>query len=87
MKLRAKIKNKYLKQILAGKKNVEYRQIESIIFVDEQGKEWEFKIDGIQKIPEDMFLMDIDDLRTLYPDVEWKDNLPTIAIELGERIK
>jgi len=40
MKLKCKIKDKYMKQILEGKKKVEYRQVESIIFVDEQGEEY-----------------------------------------------
>jgi len=31
MKLKCKILGKYLKQILEGKKKVEYRQVESII--------------------------------------------------------
>ena len=87
MKLQAKIKNKYLKQILEGKKNVEYRQIESIVFVDEQGNEYEFKVNKIFNIPQDTYILTINDLRMLYPDVPWKDNMLTIGIVLGERIK
>ena len=88
MKLKCKIKDKYMKQILEGKKKVEYRQVESIIFVDEQGEEYEFEVKELLKVPDDMyFISNIDDLRVRYPDVPWKDNLPTIAIRLGRRIK
>jgi len=82
MKLRAKILNKYMKQILEGKKKAEYRQVESIILVDEQGKEYEFEVKDVT----DVFLA-VNSLRKKYPDISWKDNLPTIAIELGKRIK
>jgi len=83
MKLRAKIKNKYLKQILEGKKKVEYRQVESIILVDEQGKEYEFEVKRIGLTPS------VEWLREKFPDVEWKDELrrTTIIIELGRRMK
>jgi len=82
MKLRAKILNKYLKQILEGKKKVEYRQVESIILVDEQRKEYEFEVENIRDA-----WYTIDMLKFRYPDVPWDDNLPTIAIELGRRIE
>ena len=82
MKLRAKIKNKYLKHILEGKKNVEYRQIEGIILTDEDGNEYKFKVSCVRTA--DCMLSA---LRKIYPDVPWKDNLPTIEIALGKRIK
>ena len=81
MKLKCKIKDKYLKQILKGEKKIEYRQIESITFIDEQGKEYEFEVKDVT----DVFLA-VNSLRKKYPDVPWDDNLPTIAIELGRRI-
>ena len=82
MKLKAKIKNKYLKEILEGKKKEEYRQIESIILVDEQGNEYEFEVKGISLVA------GLDWLRKKYPDVDWKDEYrySTIKIELGELI-
>jgi len=79
MKLKCKIKDKYLKQILNGEKKIDYRQIESITFVDESGKEHEFEV-------RDILLVVLDDgwLKENYPDIEWKDNLPTIGIKLGK---
>jgi len=89
MKLKCKIKDKYLKQILKGEKKVEYRQVESIIFVDEQGKEYEFEVKSIENVPTHMYGGLYTDciLRKKYPDVSWDDDLPTIAIELGRRIR
>jgi len=83
MKFKCKIKNKYLEQILRGEKKTEYRQIESIILVDEQGKEYEFEVTDVYAYPSLYWL------RKEYPDVPWKDELwrATIAIELGRRIK
>ncbi len=83
MKLRAKIKNKYLKEILEGKKKEEYRQIESIILVDEQGNEYEFEVKRVG------LAGNLDWLKQRYPDVEWKEELRwnTIVLELGKRLK
>ena len=82
MKLKAKIKNKYLKEILEGGKKVEYRQIESITLVDEDGNEHEFGVIDVRVLrPSEKNL-----LKKTYPDVEWKDNLPTIGILLGKRL-
>ena len=82
MKLKCKIKDKYLKQILNGEKKIDYRQIESIIFVDESGKEHEFEVKGITLV-----VLDDGYLKENYPDIEWKDNLPTIGIRLGKKIE
>ena len=83
MKLRAKIKNKYLKEILEGKKKKEYRQIESIILIDEQGNEYEFEVKRVGLVG------GLDWLKQQYPDVEWKEELRwnTIVLELGKRLK
>lgn len=83
MKLKCKIKNKYLEQILRGEKKTEYRQIESIILVDEQGREYEFEVKEIYSFPY------VARLRKEYPDVPWKDELrcSTIAIDLGDDVK
>jgi len=83
MKLKCKIKDKYLKQILKGEKKVEYRQIESITFIDEVGNEYEFEVNEVWRLSywtENM-------IKRKYPDVPWDDDLPTLAIELGRRIK
>ena len=78
MKLKCKIKDKYLKQILNGEKKIDYRQIESITFVDESGKEHEFEVRDIYLTVYSSWL------KNSYPDIEWKDNLPTIGIKLGK---
>ena len=90
MKLRVKILRKYLEQILKGEKKVEYRKVESIIFVDEKGNEYEFEVKGINAAckgysnwSEDY----IELLRKIYPDISWNDNLPLLEIKLGRRIK
>ena len=89
MKLRAKILRKYLEEILRGKKKIEYRQVESIILVDEQGKEYEFEVTYVQDsrrcatYPLGVLWY----VKRNYPELQWDDNLPTIAIELGRRIK
>ena len=85
MKLRAKIKNKYMKQILSGRKTVEYRQIESMVLTDEDGNEYEFEVKDIENMTYYYFFLP--ELMEKYPDVPWKDDLPTIEIVLGERIK
>ena len=89
MKLKCKIRDKYLKQILEGKKKVEYRQVESIIFVDDQGKEYEFEVKDVEA-PKDIDGIRgsfIHWLKHKYLEVPWDDDLPTIAIRLGRRIK
>jgi len=73
MKLKCKIKDKYLRQILSGKKKVEYRQVESIIFVDEQGNEYEFEVGDIWQAN----TYEADKIKRLHPDM----------FELGRRIK
>ena len=80
MKLKCKIKDKYLQMILQGIKTKEYRQVESIIFVDEQGKEYEFEVISIIPAVTSHLMED-------YPDIDWKYNLPSLQIELGKRIK
>jgi len=88
MKLKCKILNKYMKQILEGKKKVEHRQVESIIFVDEDGKEYEFEVKDVKKVSNDYSGLVIREmLKQKYPDVPWDDDLLTITIELGREIK
>jgi len=80
MKLRAKIKSKYLDQILCGLKGEEYRQIESIILIDEKGRECEFEVRGIKQLS----TKHIKELKKRYKDVKWDDNLLTVRIDLGK---
>lgn len=83
MKLRCKIKKNYLDQIVSGEKQVEYRQIESIIFECE-GKEYEFEVEEVKELSG---ADEIASLKQRYPDINWSYSLPTIAIELGKRKK
>lgn len=80
MKLRCRINDKYLNKILSGEKEVEYRQVESIVF-ECDGKEYEFVVDRLFEGPP------IDCLQRLHPDVNWKENLPSMGIWLGQRIR
>jgi len=83
MKLRAKIKSKYLDQILYGLKREEFRQIESIILIDEKGRECEFEVKGVVQIHHRL----LDHLRRGYPDIPWDDKLITVRIDLGKLIR
>ena len=94
MKLRCRIKNEYLKDILEGIKTIEYRQwikhqqIESIIFIDEQDREYEFEVKSVKTVDKDYGGEDVLKLlRKKYPDVPWDDDLPITAIRLGKRLR
>ena len=81
MKLRAKIWKKYLDKILKGEKKWEYRQIESII-LECEGKEYEFEVLGIETLPpliaKELFKQH---------NLSYDENLVTIAIRLGRKIR
>ena len=84
MKLHAKVFPKYFEEIKAGRKLVEYRQLESIIFINSvTGEEMEFEIDDIVPMMP-TFCLDV--LRRKYPDVPWREGLTTVQIRLGRRI-
>lgn len=81
MKLKGKIKPHYLEQILRGEKPVDYRQIESIILVNEaDGSEYEFKVEGIEEVKPKW-------LKQWQSDIDWKNGLVTVGILLGKRIR
>lgn len=81
MKLKAKIFPKHLDEILNGKKNMEYREIESIVLTD--GKRTvEFPIRRI--LNPDISMGDY--IMGHYNDVKWKGK-PMIAIELDTEKK
>lgn len=80
MKLKAKIKSKYLDQILHGLKREEFRQIESVTLIDEKGRECEFEVKGIKQLSP----KHIKELKKCYKDIKWDDNLLTVRIDLGK---
>jgi len=68
MILRCKIYPKYLDEILEGKKNIEYREIEGIEF-DDGNRKIMFNVKNIDNFA------DIDFLKKNFPDVKWGDKL------------
>lgn len=82
MKLTAKIRTKYLNEILSGEKPAEFRQIESMILIDEHGNNHEFKVTDIGICCP----LSIDHLKKKYPDIPWNRNLTTLRIHLGDKI-
>ena len=80
MKLRARIRAKYLDEIIAGKKTCEYRQIESMELTDEKGRVKTFIVNNIT-------YASLDDVRYAYPDVPWVEDEPVYKIGLGEEVK
>lgn len=60
--------------------NAIHKEIEGIIFRDDNGKEKRFKVKGL--INQFTSYM-----RTLYPDIEWDDNNVHVAILVGDEIK
>jgi len=60
---------------------VDYRQIESIILVNEaDGNEYEFEVEGIEEVKPKW-------LKQWQPDIAWKPDLVTVGILLGKRIR
>lgn len=84
MKIRAKVFSKYLDQLLSGEKTKEFRQFESMILTDENGREAEFDISSV--IKDGNVYADLK-LRKQYPDVPWIDGKKIYTIYLGKRIK
>lgn len=82
MKLRAKIKSKYLDDILDGVKRNEFRQFESITLTDENGRCVEVEINLIEWLGNKQARRIIAD----HPDVDWDDGKPVYRIELGEQL-
>jgi len=82
MKLKAKIKKEYLDAILSGEKGWEYRQFESIIFVDEKGREIEFEIRHIRMVDS----TDETLIRRVYSDIPFLPDKPIFQIFLGRMV-
>ncbi len=60
---------------------MDYRQIESIILVNEgDGREYEFEVEGIEEVKPKW-------LKRWQSDIEWKPGLVTVGILLGKRIR
>ena len=85
MWLKAKIKSKYLDEILSGRKRVEYRQVEGLELSD--GKRIvKCKVIrlNIYNCGTKSYLLQVMDLQSKYPDVEWNEELPILVIYLGK---
>lgn len=76
MMLKAKIKPKYLDEIIKGKKQFEYREIEGMEFDDGNRKAIFEVIDVDDKIDDNF-------LETHFPDIKW-GNKPKIRILIGK---
>lgn len=64
----------------AGTEATEHRELEGVLFRDENGNEKRYKIKAM--IPQSTSYM-----RSLYPDTDWDETCPHVAILLGEEIK
>ena len=85
MKLYAKIKEKYLKEIEDGTKTEEYRQFESIVFESvETGRKVEYDIKNTREVVDEN---EVCDIVFKHPDVPWDLKLPINVIKLGKQIK
>ena len=85
MKLRAKTFPKHFKLIRDGEKSIEYRNVESITFVNsETAEEMTYEVKHIKEIPKRY--NDYDSIRRLYPDIQFFWEQPLVKIELGKRI-
>jgi len=83
MKLKAKIKAKYLDQLIDGSKNLEFSQIENIELTDENGRCVEFPVYDIFKLNGDFrgFIEEI------YPDISWNPLYDIYEIRIRENNK
>jgi len=85
MKLRCKIYKTNLDKILSGEKNIEYRQVESIIF-DCEGEQYEYTVERIKVLSDNKPSREtMDKLKAMHPDVKWEEDLSTLVIYLGEK--
>ena len=81
MKLKCKILPKYLKAILDGTKDVEYRQVESIVLINSKtGKEHEFEVTDLwmHKAKDVVF--------EAYPDIKWDRKKQILCIGIGKKV-
>lgn len=82
MKLSAKIKSKYLDDILAAKKKVEYRNIESLTLTDENNRIVELEVIDMETCSN----AETRELMRSYSDVPWTGK-PITAIRLGKILR
>ncbi len=64
----------------AGTREAEHKELEGVIFRDDEGKERKFKIDGM--IPQSTNFM-----KKKMPDVDWDDSCYHFTVIIGEEIK
>jgi hypothetical protein len=84
MKLRAKVNSAYLDQILEGTKKIEYRQIESMILVDENQREVEVEAIQVVRVHD---VKEYDKIIVDHPNVPWDPEMCIHKIYLGEVLK
>lgn len=82
MKLHAKIKSKYLDQLLSGEKVYEYRQFESLTLTDENGRSEEFQVGYVGIVESNQHLQSIKDE---YRDVNWIEEAHIIEMKLWKK--
>lgn len=84
MKLRCKIFPMYFQKLAEGKKRVDYRQFESITFVNSMtGEEIEFDVQRIEK----MDILPAERIKAKHQDVAWEKMKPIYRIVLGKGSK
>lgn len=81
MKLRAKVNAAYLDQILADTKKVEYRQFESMVLTDENGRVVEIEVNNVRRVME---IEEDEKIRTDHPNVPWDPEICIHKIYLGK---
>ena len=82
MDLECKIKAKYLDEILEGSKREEFRQFDTILFVDERGRRARFEIDYVFEVE----YTEEERIRESYPDVPWKVEKAIYGFRLGKKV-
>lgn len=85
MKLRAKILPKYFEQIKIGTKKIDYREIESITFMDkETGAEIELEVRNLRRCSN---REEKENILNTFPDVGFSEDSKIYKIYLGRIIK
>jgi len=81
MKLRAKVNSACLDQILAGTKKIEYRQIESMVLVDENAREVEVEAIQVVRV---LDIKEDEKIRADHANVPWDPEMCIHKIYLGD---
>lgn len=82
MQLKGKIKNHYFQMLLDGKKQCDFRELESMVFESDDGRTATFEITEVDS-PDELTKSEI---YRRYPDVPWTKGL-LVRIWLGKQIK